>query len=89
MADVSRRVKHDERERMTMLEFCELPKRKKESEKNHTNKTKKKIKWNKNKTEEEGRDLFFLLLFFSMKRKSRTWQSYERDSTLACSVLCV
>lgn len=44
MADVSRRVKHDERERMTMLEFCELPKRKKESEKNHTNKTKKKNK---------------------------------------------
>lgn len=56
------RIKHDERERMTMLEFCELPKRKKEREKKNINKI-KKMKRNKNKTEEEGRNLFF---FFSV-----------------------
>lgn len=41
---------------MTMLEFCELPKRKKEKEKKHTNKTKKlndEIKKIKSRKKEE------------------------------------
>lgn len=78
------RIKHDERERMTMLEFCELPKRKKERKK-HTNKTKK---WNEIKTKSRKKEeifSFFFFFFFGMKRISRTWQSYEKDSTLECS----
>lgn len=58
------RIKHDERERMTMLEFCELPKRKKERKK-HTNKTKK---WNEIKTKSRKKEEIFLffLFFFSV-----------------------
>lgn len=84
MADVSTRIKHDERERMTMLEFCEFCRKEKKREKKHTNKKKKKrneIKTKPRKKEE----IFSSYFFFGMKRKSRTWQSYEKDSTLACS----
>lgn len=75
------RIKHDERERMTMLEILWVAEKKKREREKNINKI-KKMKRNKNKTEEEGRNLFF---FFGMKRKSRTWQSYEKDSTLECS----
>lgn len=62
--------------------FVSFAEKKKREKKKHTNK--KKRNEIKTKTEEKGGDLFFIF-FFGMKRKSRTWQSYEKDSTLACS----
>lgn len=76
------RIKHDERERMTMpssfVSFAEKKKR----ERKKTIRIKLKKKWNEiKKIKNRGRrKRSFLLFIFSVwKRKSRTWQSYEKD----------
>lgn len=69
----------------SFVSFAE--KKKRERKKKHTNKIKiKKNKRNEIKTKPRKKEeIFSSYFFFGMKRKSRTWQSYEKDSTLACS----
>lgn len=74
-------------ERCSSFVSCRKEK-KKEKIKIINNKTKKK--WNETKSRKK--EEIFSFFFFSpgMKRKPRTWQSYEKDSTSACSFfLCV
>jgi len=68
--------------------FVSCRKEKKREKKTIRNKTKKRNKIKK-KQNRGRRKRSFLSFSFGMKRKPRTWQSYEKDSTLACSFLCV
>lgn len=64
MADVSTRIKHDERERMTMLEFCEFCRKEKKREKKNIQI--KKRKQNEIKTKPRKKEEIFSSYFFSV-----------------------